>query len=116
MRLPGRDPQSVERGFRVDRNSLGYFASIQIRHPTARGCVANYDAHKTFLSDTSRYGVNIMMLGPLVADDGATMISSLFLIEAPGSAEVEVFSRADPFAAAGIWEKVTITGFLRRQG
>ena len=42
--------------------------------------------------------------------------ASLFLIDAPGRAEVEAFNRADPFAAAGIWEKVTITGFLRRQG
>lgn len=78
--------------------------------------LANYDAHKTFLGDTTRFGVRIVMSGPLVADDGATMIGSLFLIEAPSRAEVEAFNRADPFAAAGIWEKVTITGFLRRQG
>ncbi|MGY4343841.1 uncharacterized protein YciI [Bradyrhizobium sp. GM7.3] len=44
------------------------------------------------------------------------MIGSLFLIEAPGRSEVEAFNQADPFAAADIWEKVTITGFLRRQG
>jgi uncharacterized protein YciI len=78
--------------------------------------LANYDAHKVFLSDTSRFGVKIVMSGPLVSDDGATMIGSLFLIDAPGRAEVEAFNRADPFAAADIWEKVTITGFLRRQG
>lgn len=78
--------------------------------------LAHYDAHKTFLSDPSRFGVQIVMSGPLVADDGQTMIGSLFLIEAPGRGEVEAFNRADPFAAAGIWEKVTITGFLRRQG
>ncbi|MHC4048372.1 YciI family protein [Bradyrhizobium sp. 25ACV] len=78
--------------------------------------LANYDAHKTFLSDTSRFGVKIVMSGPLVSDDGQTMIGSLFLIEAPGRGDVEAFNRADPFAAAGIWEKVTITGFLRRQG
>jgi len=28
----------------------------------------------------------------------------------------EAFNRADPFAAAGIWDKVSITGFVRRQG
>ena len=78
--------------------------------------LANYDAHKAFLGDTSRFGVEVVMSGPLVADDGATMIGSLFLIEAPSRAEVGAFNRADPFAAAGIWEKVTITGFLRRQG
>lgn len=78
--------------------------------------LANYDAHKAFLGNTSRFGVEIVMSGPLVSDDGATMIGSLFLIEAPGRAEVEAFNQADPFASAGIWEKVTITGFLRRQG
>ena len=42
--------------------------------------LANYDAHKAFLSDTSRFGVKIVMSGPLVSDDGQTMIGSLFLI------------------------------------
>ena len=78
--------------------------------------LANYEAHKSFLGDTTRLGVKIVMSGPLVSDDGEKMIGSLFLIEAPGRAEVEAFNRADPFAAAGIWEKVTITGFIRRQG
>jgi uncharacterized protein YciI len=78
--------------------------------------LANYDAHKAFLSDTSRYGVKIVMSGPLVADDGRAMIGSLFLIEAPSRAEVEDFNRADPFAKAGIWETISVTGFLRRQG
>src|SRR5882762_6400819 len=45
--------------------------------------LANYDAHKAFLSDTSRFGVAIVMSGPLTSDDGQTMIGSLFLIEAP---------------------------------
>ena len=78
--------------------------------------LSNYEAHKAFLSDTSRFGVTIVMSGPLVADDGNDMIGSLFLVEAPGRAEVERFHRADPFFAAGIWDRVSITGFLRRQG
>ncbi len=78
--------------------------------------LANYDAHKAFLSDTSPHGVRIVMSGPLVADDGTSMIGSLFLVEAADRAAVERFNRADPFYAAGIWEDVQITGFLRRQG
>ena len=78
--------------------------------------LANYDAHKAFLSDTSAYGVKIVMSGPQVADDGETMIGSLFLVEADSREAVERFNRADPFHAAGIWDAVTITGFLRRQG
>jgi uncharacterized protein YciI len=76
----------------------------------------HYDAHKAFLSDTSRFGVKIVMSGPLVADDGKTMIGSFFLVEAPGRTKVEAFHHSDPFLAAGIWKNVTITGFLRRQG
>lgn len=78
--------------------------------------LANYEAHKVFLADTAAFGVAIVMSGPLVADDGATMIGSLFLIEAPDRAAVERFNAADPFHKADIWERVTIAGFLRRQG
>lgn len=56
------------------------------------------------------------MSGPLMSDDGEAMIGSLFLVEAPDRAHVERFNRVDPFHAAGIWEQVTITRFLRRQG
>jgi len=78
--------------------------------------LANYDAHRAFLSDTSPHGVRIVMSGPLVADDETTMIGSLFVVEAPDRATVERFNRADPFNIAGIWENVAISGFLRRQG
>jgi uncharacterized protein YciI len=78
--------------------------------------LANYDAHKAFLADTSPYGVRIVMSGPLTADDGETMIGSLFIVEAQDRRDVERFNQADPFHAAGIWERVAITGFIRRQG
>jgi uncharacterized protein YciI len=78
--------------------------------------LSHYEAHKAFLSDTSTYDVTIVMSGPLTADDGQTMIGSLFLVEAADRAAVERFHHADPFFAAGIWQTVTITGFLRRQG
>ena len=78
--------------------------------------LAHYEAHKAFLSDTSAFGVKIVMSGPLVADDGTSMIGSFFLIEAPDRATVERFNAADPFKQAYIRERVTITGFLKRQG
>lgn len=78
--------------------------------------LANYDAHKAFLADTSAYGVRIVMSGPLTADDGTTMIGSLFIVEAEDRAKVEAFNAADPFRKADLWERVTITGFIRRQG
>jgi uncharacterized protein YciI len=86
------------------------------RHNALPKRLANYDAHKAFLSDTSPYDIKIVMSGPLTADDGESMIGSLFVIEAADRAAVERFHAADPFLAADIWEKVTITGFIRRQG
>lgn len=78
--------------------------------------LAHYDAHKAFLSDTAPFGVRIVMSGPLCSDDGARMIGSLFVVEAEDRAAVQRFNEADPFRAAGIWERISITGFLRRQG
>ena len=78
--------------------------------------LANYDAHKAFLADTSSHDVSMVMSGPLVADDGKTMIGSLMILEARDRAAVEAFNRADPFQRAGIWEKVEITAFVKRQG
>lgn len=78
--------------------------------------LGHYDAHKAFLADTSALGVKIVMSGPLVGDDGTTMVGSLFVVEAADRATVERFNAADPFRVAGIWERITITGFIRRQG
>jgi uncharacterized protein YciI len=77
---------------------------------------ANYEAHKAFLADTSAHKVSMIMSGPLVADDGKTMIGSLMILEAADRAAVEAFNRADPFYAAGIWENVNISAFIKRQG
>jgi uncharacterized protein YciI len=78
--------------------------------------LAHYDEHKAFLADTSQYGVNIVMSGPLVSDDGATMIGSLFLVDAPDRDAVVRFNAADPFARAELWASLAITAFMRRQG
>jgi uncharacterized protein len=78
--------------------------------------LAAYDAHKAFLSDTGAFGLTIVMSGPLVEDDGATMKGSFFLIDAPSRAHVEAFNAADPFAAANVWGSLTITAFSRRMG
>jgi uncharacterized protein len=78
--------------------------------------LAHHAAHRAFLPTAADYGVTLVISGPLVADDGETMIGSLMLIEAADRAAVERFNRADPFAKAGVWAQVTITRFLRRQG
>ena len=73
--------------------------------------LANYEAHKAYLAQAK---VKTVISGPLVADDGETMIGSCFLIEADTKAEVLAFHDNDPFKAAGVWEHVHINPFLKR--
>lgn len=73
--------------------------------------LAHYEAHKAYLSKAK---IKTVISGPLVADDGETMIGSCFLVEAGTREEVQAFHDNDPFKAAGVWEHVHITPFLKR--
>ena len=73
--------------------------------------LSNYEAHKAYLGAAP---IRIVISGPLLATDNETMIGSLFLVEADTLAEVQAFHDADPFKAAGIWERVSINPFLKR--
>lgn len=73
--------------------------------------LANYEAHKAYLAKAT---VKTVISGPIVADDGETMIGSCFLVEAGSKDEVLAFHNNDPFKAAGVWEHVHINPFLKR--
>lgn len=74
--------------------------------------LAHYDAHKAYLARAS--SVATVVSGPLVADDGRTMIGSLFIVDAPTKQDVVHFNAADPFSQAGLWGQVQIHPFLMR--
>ncbi len=71
--------------------------------------------HVAHLKTAKAQGVTIVVGGPLVADDGKSSIGSLMVFEAPDRATVEKFSRADPFHKNGVWAKVEIQRFDRRE-
>lgn len=73
--------------------------------------LANYEGHKAYLEEKP---IRIVVSGPLLADDSQTMIGSLFIVEADSKGEVEIFSSADPFNAAGVWSSIEIRPFLMR--
>ena len=60
--------------------------------------------------------IKVVMSGPLVSDDGAKTIGSLFLVEAKDRAEIARFQRADPLYNAGVWETVEVRAFNKRIG
>jgi uncharacterized protein len=64
----------------------------------------HYEAHKAYLAEAE---VKTVVSGPLVADDGQTMIGSFFLVEAPSKEAVVAFNANDPFAAAGVGNEST---------
>ncbi|MCQ8242212.1 YciI family protein [Rhizosaccharibacter radicis] len=71
----------------------------------------HYDAHKSYLASRP---IDIVISGPLVQDDNATMIGSFFLVEADSRDAVVAFNANDPFRAAGIWDTVSIHPFIKR--
>lgn len=73
--------------------------------------LAHYEAHKAYLAQAK---IKTVISGPLVAEDGETMIGSCFLVEADSKAAVQAFHDNDPFKAAGVWEHVHINPFLKR--
>lgn len=73
--------------------------------------LSNYEQHKAYLASAA---IRTVISGPLLADDSETMIGSLIVFEAPTKADVEALIRNDPFAKAGLWERVSIHPFLLR--
>ena len=55
------------------------------------------------------YAKELMLAGPLLTDDGQTMIGSLFIAEFPSRQEAEAFVANDPYRKAGVFGSVTIT-------
>ena len=71
----------------------------------------HYEAHKAYLASAP---IKTLLSGPLMSEDGSTMIGSMFLLEGASLEEAVAFNRADPFYAAGLWERVEIRPFLKR--
>lgn len=68
--------------------------------------------HKKHLAQSIAKGVQLKLSGPLVADDNATMIGSLFVVEVPNREAAEAFYKSDPFCRHGVWETCTVKAML----
>lgn len=65
--------------------------------------------HKAYLGQQAD---RIAFAGPLVADDGETMIGSLLAIEFPSREAATAWMRQEPFNKAGLYASVQIYAFL----
>ena len=52
----------------------------------------------------------IQFAGPLLADDGETVVGSLLLLDVADKAVAEGFAASDPYAKAGLFAEVTVRG------
>ncbi|EKV26928.1 YciL protein [Caenispirillum salinarum AK4] len=68
----------------------------------------NRPAHLEFAKAA---GDKLKMGGPLLSDDGATMIGSMLVVEAADRAELGAWLEQDPYAKAGLFESVTVRPF-----
>jgi uncharacterized protein YciI len=75
----------------------------------------HYTAHRAHVAAAAAFGIEIVMSGPLVTDDGATPVGSHFVVQAQNRAAAEAFHRADPFFQAGIWQQSSITAFEKKR-
>lgn len=70
----------------------------------------NRPAHLDYLKSI---GTSLMLAGPLLADDGATAIGSVLVVDRPTRADAESFAAGDPYAKAGLFRSVTITAWRK---
>ena len=75
----------------------------------------HYDAHRSYLNGAS---IDIVLAGPITADDGETPIGSFFVVSVEHREEVEDFNQSDPFYRLNVWarETIRIHPFLKRRG
>ncbi|QYY33043.1 MULTISPECIES: YciI family protein [Cupriavidus] len=85
-----------------------YFAIVAIDRPGATDVrTSTRPAHREYLG-TPHPGVTYRLGGPLLAPDGATMIGSLIVIEAPDLVTAERFSAGDPYRKADLFAEVSV--------
>lgn len=67
--------------------------------------LANRAAHLDYLRKNEQ---SIRTCGPLLADDGETMIGSMLIIDAPNRATVDAILAEDPYKQAKLFSSVEV--------
>ncbi|SOE54214.1 hypothetical protein SAMN05446635_0675 [Burkholderia sp. OK233] len=85
-----------------------YFAIVAVDRPGVTDLrVRTRPAHREYLH-APHPSVTYRLGGPFMAPDGATMIGSLIVIEAPDLAAAERFSAGDPYRKADLFAEVSV--------
>lgn len=88
------------------------FAIFCIDKPGMAGTrAAAMEAHREYLEAAPFKNV---MSGPLVDDDGETIVGSLYLLDAENRGVIDQMMKEDPLCQADIWETVEVRAFNKR--
>jgi uncharacterized protein YciI len=66
---------------------------------------AHRETHLAFLSEL---GDRLFLAGPLLGEDGSTMVGSLIIVDCPDVAAAHALAARDPYAKAGLFSSVAI--------
>ncbi len=66
---------------------------------------ANRDAHLAWLRQRIE---KVVIGGPLLSDDGQSMIGSMLVLDIADRAELDALLADDPYAKAGLFQSVTV--------
>lgn len=72
--------------------------------------LANRAAH---LECLKALGERLVLAGPLLSEDGEAMQGSLLVIDFDDRAGVDAFLAAEPYAQAGLFERVTVRRYKK---
>jgi uncharacterized protein len=76
--------------------------------------LATREQHLAYVGAAEARGeIRVVLAGPLLCDDGATMAGSLLLIDAEALAIAQAFAEQDPYRRAGLFAQVTIHPFRK---
>jgi uncharacterized protein YciI len=60
------------------------------------------------LEHLDRHAARLLAAGAVLADDGATPVGSLIILDTEDRAEAEAFMAADPFTQGGLFASVSV--------
>lgn len=88
---------------------MPYYIHAEDKEGAVELRLKNREAHLAYIK--KYYNDKMIAAGPMLADDGETMIGSVILIDLEGRAAVDEYCAGDPYAQAGLYASINIKPF-----
>ncbi len=71
------------------------------------------DNRSAHLGHLKSQGDKVLAAGPLISDDGSSMLGSLLIVDFEDRQAAKIFAAADPYAKAGLFAQVDIVAWKK---